>query len=721
MSVVTIGIGVLVAVLLLIALGSLLLFGRLFRKVVQGEALIISRPKSVDVTFTGALVLPMLHRAEVMDISVKTIEITRKGREGMICKDNIRADIEITFFVRVNKTVEDVIKVAQAIGTERASHQETLQNLFSAKFAEALRTVGKQLDFADLYTHREEFRDRIIAAIGTDLNGYHLEDAAIDHLEQTPMAQLDPSNVLDAQGIRKITELTALEHIRTNDFQRNEQMEITRQDVDAREAVLELERRRAEAEIRQRKGIETLKAQEEAATAMVQEEERLKAHGALLRTEELLGVQRENQQREIAVAEKNRERVLAVETERIEKDRLLEVVNRDREVQLAQAGMEKEVEVERRGVAEVVRERIAVERTVAEQEEEIKRVRVVQEAERTRQSVIIAAEAEAQEQLVKDIKAAEAAEQAAHLRAKEQLVLAEAGQKSAELEAAANVRRAEGERALAGAAGLAEAEVAERQALAEAAGVRARLEGEAAGMKEKAAAIEKVGLAEAAVAESRANAEAAGVRAKLEGEAAGMKEKAAAIEKVGLAEAAVAESKANAEAAGIRERLLGEAAGLEKKAAAMAALDEVSRAHEEFRLRLAADKDVRLAALEIQAKVAEAQASVLAAGLKSADIDIVGGDSVFLDRLVGAVSFGKSIDGAVQGSETVKALGADWLSGERQFSDDATEVLRSLAAGGPWNLALLMKLLGGGAADGSLPLDPARLVNGAAATTGPGK
>ncbi|MFJ9564720.1 SPFH domain-containing protein [Streptomyces fuscichromogenes] len=674
MSVVTIGIGVLVAVLLLIGLGTLLLFGRLFRKVVQGEALIVSRPKSVDVTFTGALVLPMLHRAEVMDISVKTIEISRTGREGMICKDNIRADIQITFFVRVNKTVEDVVKVAQAIGTERASHQDTLQNLFSAKFAEALRTVGKQLDFADLYTKREEFRDRIVAAIGTDLNGYHLEDAAIDHLEQTPLGQLDASNILDAQGIRKITELTALEHIRTNDFQRNEEMEITRQNVDAREAVLELERRRAEAEIRQRKGIETLRAQEEAATAQVQEEERLKAHSALLRTEELLGVQRENQVREIAVAEKNRERVLAVESERIEKDRLLEVVNREREVELARAEKEKQVEVERRSVADVVRERIAVDRTVAEQEEEIKRVRVVQEAERTRQTVIIAAEAEAQEQLVKDIKAAEAAEQAAHLRAKEQLVLAEAGQKRAELEAAANVRRAEGERALAGAAGLAQAEVAERQAMAEAAGVRARLEGEAAGLKEKADAVQKVGFAEAAVAES----------------------------------------KANAEAAGIRERLLGEAAGLKEKAAAMAALDEVSRTHEEFRLRLAADKEVRMAALEVQSKVAEAQAAVLAAGLESADIDIVGGDSVFLERLVGAVSFGKAIDGAVRGSETVQALGADWLNGEKSFSDDATEVLRSLAAGGPWNLALLLKLLNNQNPDPTLPTNPTQLTNGTA-------
>lgn len=728
MSVVTIGIGVLLAVLLLIGLGTLLLFGRLFRKVVQGEALIINRPRKVDVTFTGAMVVPVMHRAEVMDISVKTIEIARTGREGMICQDNIRADIQITFFVRVNKTAEDVIKVAQAIGTDRASHQETLQTLFSAKFAEALRTVGKQLDFVDLYTKREEFRDRIIAAIGTDLNGYHLDDAAIDHLEQTPMVQLDPANILDAQGIRKITELTAIEHIRTNDFQRNEQMEITRQDVDAREAVLELERRRAEAEIRQRKGIETLRAQEEAATLQVQEEQRLKSHGALLRTEELLGVQRENQQREIAVAEKNRERVIAVETERIEKDRQLEVVNREREVELSRAEMAKQIEVQRRGVAEVTRERVAVDRGVAEQEEEIKRVRVVQEAERDRQALIINAEAEAQESLVKDIKAAEAAEQSAHFRARERMVLAEAGQKSAELEALAAIRRAEGERATAGAAGLAAAEVSERQAQADAAGILARLESEASGLKQKAEGVEKMGLAEAAVTRQKSAAEAAGVESMGLAEAAVAQSKAlanaAGIERVGQAQAAAAQSKALAEAAGaeklglaqaasaekraladatgIRERLLGEAAGLKEKAVAMAALDEASRGHEEFRLRLAADKEVRLAGIDVQRRVAEAQASVLAAGLTSADINIVGGDSMFLDKLVGAVSFGKGIDAAVNSSDVVQALGKEWLNGDKSFTGDATEVLKSLAAGGPWNLAMLLKLLADGG-DGTVP------------------
>ncbi|MFD4876056.1 flotillin family protein [Streptomyces sp. NPDC058420] len=667
MNAITVGIGVFVAVVLLIALTLLLVVGRLFRKVEQGRALIVSKTKKVDVTFTGAVVLPVLHKAEFMDISVKTIEIRRTGREGLICQDNIRADIHISFFVRVNKTVEDVIKVAQAIGTQTASDPAAIQDFFAAKFSEALKTVGKQLDFVDLYTKREEFRDRIIQVIGTDLNGYHLDDAAIDFLEQTPMTQLDNQNILDAQGIRKITELTTIEHVRTNEFQRTEQKEITRQNVDARETILELERRQAEAEIRQRREVETLRAKEEAATAKVQEEERLGAQTAFLRTEEQLGVQRENQAREIAVAQKNRERVIAVENERIEKDRLLEVIARERETSLSGIARDKEVEAERREVADVVRERIAVDRTVAEQEEAIKKLRVVEEAERTRQSVIIAAEAEAQEKLVKDIKGAEAAEAAAKHRAGEQLTLAEARLKSADLDARAKLRLAEGLQAEAAAAGLAEVQVRDKEA----------------------EVTVKAGRAEAEATEARLRAEAEGTRAKALAEAEGAQAKV-------LAQAEGVRANALAEATGIGEKLKAEAEGLTEKAAAMAALDDASRGHEEYRLRLQAEKEIRLAGLDVQRQVAEAQATVLATGLEHADIDIVGGDSVFFDRLMSSISLGRSVDGFVANSQTAQALARPWLDGTSNIADDLARVLGSVSTADVQNLtvsALLMKLM----------------------------
>ncbi|MEW2449254.1 flotillin family protein [Streptomyces parvulus] len=641
MNAVIIGVGALVVLCLL----AVLLVSRLFRKVEQGKALIVSKMRKVDVTFTGQVVLPVLHRAEMMDISVKAIEITRTGKEGLICRDNIRADIRISFFVKVNKTAEDVVRVAQAVGTARASDRNTLQELFHAKFSEALKTVGKQMDFTDLYTKREELRYRIIEVIGVDLSGYHLEDAAIDYLEQTPLTQLDPANVLDAQGIRKITELTAVEHVRTNEAQRTEEKEITRQNVDAREAILELERRRVDAETRQKREIETVRAREEAETARVVEEERLRAQGAFLHTEEQLGVQRENQAREVAVAAKNRERVIAVESERIEKDRLLEVIARERETELTRIAASKEVEAEKRDIAEVIRERVAVDRTVAEQEESIKRLRAVEEAERERQAVVIAAEAEAQERLVKDIKAAEAAEQAATHRAAEELTLAEARLKSADLDARAKLRLAEGIQAESAAQGLAEVQVRDKEA----------------------EVIEKAGRAEAGAAEARMRAEAEGARAK-----------------------------ALAEAEGVGEKLKAEAAGLTEKAAAMAALDEASRAHEEYRLRLEAEKDIRLAGLDVQRQIAEAQATVLATGLENADIDIVGGESVFFDRLMSSIALGKGVDGFVQHSETAQALARPYLDGTSSLPDDLGRILGPVSTADVQNLtvsALLMKLM----------------------------
>lgn len=644
MDAITWGIGVSVAVVLLVVIALLLVVTRLFRKVEQGKALIVSKMRKVDVTFTGQVVLPVLHKAEVMDISVKTIDISRTGRDGLICRDNIRADIRISFFVRVNKTVEDVIRVAQAIGTARASDGNTLQELFNAKFSEALKTVGKQMDFADLYTKRDELRDRIIQLIGTDLNGYSLEDAAIDYLEQTPLNQLDPSNILDAQGIRKITELTAVEHVRTNEFTRHEEKEITRQNVDAREAILELERRQADAEIKQKREVDTVRAREEAETARVVEEERLRAQGAFLATEEKLGVQRENQTREVAVAQKNRERVIAIENERIEKDRLLEVIARERETELTRIAASKEVEAEKREIAEVIRERVAVDRTVAEQEESIKKLRAVEEAERERQAVIIAAEAQAQEGLVKSIKAAEAAEQAATHRAAEEITLAEARLKASDLDAQAKLRLAEGVQAESAAEGLAAVQVREKEA----------------------DAIEKAGRAEAEATEARMRAEAEGTEAKLK----------------------------------------AEAAGLTEKAAAMAALDEASRTHEEYRLRLEAEKDIRLAGIEVQRQVAEAQATVLATGLENADISVVGGESVFFDRLMSSIALGKGVDAFVQNSDTAQALAGPWLDGTANFTDDLVKVLGSVSTADVQNLtvsALLAKMLkGGGAQSGQV-------------------
>lgn len=677
MAVATVG-----GVIFLVLVGTFFIISRFYRQVDQGKALIVNKKIGPQVVFTGTVVLPIIHRAEVMDISVKSLDIDRRGKDGLICKDNIRADIKVAFFVRVNKTPEDVLKVAQSIGCARASDQETLDELFSAKFSEALKTVGKQLEFEELYTKRGEFKDQLIEVIGRDLNGYILDDAAIDYLEQTPLNSLDPHNILDAQGIRKITEITAKQNVFTNELRQKERMDVGSQNLTADEAVFRYEQQRADAEAKKNKEIAMSLSREQNEAMRLGNEEAKKTSLVQQINEAEVGKAEQDKIRAIAIAEKAREREIAIETERNEKARATEAISRERAVELLRIDKEKALEIERKAIADVVRERVSVEKGVAEEEERTKDIRVLADANRTKESRIIKAEGEAQERVVKDVKTAQAGEEIAKFDAKKQLILAEAALEAADKQAKAKIRASEGVQAEAAAAGLAEARVKEADAAAAEKAGMARIRVQEA----EAGAIEKRGAAENLVAKERFAIEATGAEQKglaaarvQEAEAGALEKRgaaeASAHEKHGVAEATASERQGIAAAVAIREKLLAEATGLAEKAKAMREMEGTPREHEEFRLDLERQKEVQLASIAAQRVLAEHQAHVLAAALEHAKIQIVGGDGEFFDRFVRAVGTGNAIDATVQSSETLKKLLGEYLNGQKSLPADVKEVL----------------------------------------------
>jgi len=459
------GIGVFIVILI----GIALLFKAFYFKVEQGTALIVndlsSRPK---VHFTGALVYPILYKKELMRVSLITLEVDRRGKDGLICADNMRADITVAFYLRVNETPDDVLKVAKSIGASRASDRDAVNQLFNAKFSEALKTVGKQVDFVELFDNRQWLRDKVIEVIGDDLNGYVLEDIAIDYLEQTPKSDLDPANILDAEGIRKITELTAAQNVQTNELEKDEELAIKKKNVTTHEAMLELERQEADAEARQQREIMSIQAREEAETRKVQEEERRKAEGTHIQVQQELSVQKETQQREVEVAAQNRERAVAIEEEKVKRARDLEVVSREREVAVEEVLALKAVEVEKKEIANVIRERVIVDKSVAIEEERINEVREVSEADRQKQVHVLSAEAKAEEDKIKEVVAAAAREAAATHKATEITTLADANLAAAGRDSDAKKVLAEGTRAQEAAVGLAQAEVIKATGAAEA-------------------------------------------------------------------------------------------------------------------------------------------------------------------------------------------------------------------------------------------------------------
>ncbi|WYW98588.1 flotillin family protein [Proteus vulgaris] len=658
---------------ILIILGLFGLFKAFYIKVPQGTALIVndmtSQPK---VHFTGALVYPVIYKKEFMRISLLTLEVDRRGKDGLICQDNLRADITVAFYLRVNETTEDVLKVAKAIGVDRASDHQAVSTLFSAKFSEALKTVGKQFELSKLFEDRQNFRDRIVDVIGKDLNGYALEDVAIDYLEQTPKSALDPNNIFDSEGIRKITEITAIHNIETNQKERDQELAIQKKNVETREASLALERQQADAEARQKREIDNIRARETSETLRVQEEERLKAEQARIQTQQEIEIREENRMREVEVAQQNRTRAVTIEQERVNRARELEIVAREREVELQRIEKEKALEEERKNISNVIRERVAVEKTVAQEEERIKEVREVSEAERMRQVTIINAQAEAEESLVRQVKRAEADESSAKHKAEEISTMAKAELEASVKQSEAKKRLAEGIEAEHAALGLAEARV--RQATAEAeekeglvlANITAeKLLAEARGMKEKGLTEAQVMEAKAQAQQQQGLAEAKILEEKLAAQARGEEQQANAKEKLGLADAKILEEKLAAQARGegqlgsaqaevIRQRLKAEADGLTDKFKSMDHLSDTARSHEEFRMSLEKQFEQVMASIEANKEIAREQADVLAAALSKTNIEIVGGDGNFFNTFSKALSLGKAVDGFMDKSSFAK-------------------------------------------------------------------
>ncbi|AZZ96449.1 SPFH domain-containing protein [Pseudoalteromonas sp. R3] len=621
----------------------IMLIGKFYRKVEQGHALIINKTKNEpDVTTTGGIVYPVIHKMEVMDISTKRMVLERRDSSGLICKDNIRADIAITFYIRVNENKEDILRVAKQVGCARASEPETLQELFEAKFSEALKTVGKQMNFEELFTHRNEFRDSIKEVIGQDLSGYTLEDVAIDYLEQTSIHKLDASNILDAEGIRRITEKTAAQNVETNQLKCDEQAQIEIQNQAALEKTLEIERQKEDAKAKQKREIETVQAREEAEAERVKQEERLKSEQARLKADEAIQIAEQNRQREVDIAEQNRLRVLAIEEEKVARSREIEVIEREKETEILRINKEKALEVERKEIADVQRDRVAVEKTVAQEQERIKDVQTLAAAERDKQAIVIRAQAEAEEALVKDIEAAKAQEQAAEFKAREMEKMAEAELRIANQQAESKKILAEAMQVEAAASGLAEAEVIKAKAQANA------LQGET---------------------------DAKVLQQKLEAEAHGKRDIGLADAEVQTAMAEAMEKQGEAEAINLERRMSAEAKGLEEKLQALNAMDKDARDYEGFTLQLNQQKELTLAQLEANKEIAAHQAQVLAKALSDADINFMGGDGQFFNQFMNAITLGKSIDGLVNESQTMQTVFKDHLNGERNLMDDLKGVL----------------------------------------------
>ena len=161
-----------------------------FLKAKQGQALVRTGLGGTKVSFSGIFALPILHRLEVLDLTMKKIVVNRTGSESLCCKDDKLAEMKTVFYIQVNYTLDDVKYVSSTIGCDMTFDLPRLQSKFEPKFSQALEAVCRDFNAEDIYDSREQFMSKLLDYIGMELDGYVLSDFAITQIKPLPKSTL---------------------------------------------------------------------------------------------------------------------------------------------------------------------------------------------------------------------------------------------------------------------------------------------------------------------------------------------------------------------------------------------------------------------------------------------------------------------------------------------------------------------------------------------------
>lgn len=407
------------------------IFTKLYQKAAPEEALVKTGLGGAKVIIDGGtLVFPLFHR--VTRVSLKVIKLTcvREGPDALITKDYLRADVHSEFYMRVGATPEQVINAARSFG-EQSGDDRSVDDKVGQKLVSALRSVSAKHDLAQLHSDRETFASAVQELVAKEIepNGLILETVTISRLDQTDPSHLNDNNVFDAQGKRKITEITTAALVARNELERTAEQAMTEKNVATKKSVLTMQQDQAFAEAEQ--GMQVKKAQSEK-----------QREADVYRIEQ----ERQTQQAQILAEQNVRQtdvaKEQAIQTAEVERVKAVEVAGREQEIAIAQKETERAAAEQARLQAEAAREQA---------NQEVKTVEVVAGAEREARQKLIAAENEALQALVRKQKDADAIAYQKQKEAEGELKAAENQAKAtltlAEADAQAKARMAEGERA----------------------------------------------------------------------------------------------------------------------------------------------------------------------------------------------------------------------------------------------------------------------------------
>ncbi len=383
----------------------------------------------------GGLFIPIVQQMVPVSLETMKLDVERLGQDALITKDNLRVDMRGEFYIKVLPDQDDVINAARSLG-DKSVNSESVSDLVFEKLVSALRSVAATKELVEIHAQRDEFAGAVQHLVTTDLeqNGLTLESVTVSRFDQTNQDMLSDSNIFDAQGKRKITEITQSALVERNRIEQEAFREITTKNVNTRKETLELERQQAEAEAAQESEISQAQSERSREAETYRIEQQRQVEEAQIAQEE--AVKRRSLERDRELIARQQE----LETADVSRKKAVDIAERQRQVEIADA---------ERARAEAEQAYLLAQAARESAEQEVTTVTRLAEAEREAQTKLIAAKQQIEEDRFRQ-------ETDATVEAFAEVKKAEASREAAVLEAEAALSRAR-----------AEAEAKERLAIAE--------------------------------------------------------------------------------------------------------------------------------------------------------------------------------------------------------------------------------------------------------------
>lgn len=361
-------------VIFILVLG--LIFVKIYKKTSKEEAFIRTGLGGAKVILDGgSIVLPMVHELTMINLNTLKLVVTRRNEQALITSDKLKVDIIVEFFVRVKRDEQSISRAAATLGS-KTLRPEDLKSLIEGKLVDSLRSVASQTTMESLHVERKEFVQKVSNTVAEDLdaNGLELESVSLTSLDQTNIQFFNENNAFDAQGLRKIAEITEAKRKEKVEIEEETRVQIELKQLEAEKQILAIREEEAFAKASQESNIRI----EESQQAKEAREKEILNEKAV----EFVNIQKAKEVEEKEIL-KNR----ALETEKIQKEEALKIAQQTKDIKIAeksravavadaQANMEKAKEIKTQE-AIVTAKQIEI----ANRDKELALIKALQEAE----------------------------------------------------------------------------------------------------------------------------------------------------------------------------------------------------------------------------------------------------------------------------------------------------------------------------------------------------